>query len=108
MSARVYERSFQHLEDLLSPHIGRDDLHTVRRAFGVAEKAHAGQMRDEGTPYILHPLRVAIILSEEMKIYSPPMCCSALLHDVVEDTPITREQIAEWFGPEVAEVVWLL
>jgi (p)ppGpp synthase/HD superfamily hydrolase len=80
----------------------------VQSAYQIAEKAHAGQLRDEGTPYIIHPLRVAVCLVDELEIYSPTLVCSALLHDVIEDSPTTREKIAALFGEDIARVVWLL
>lgn len=80
----------------------------MARAYRMALAAHAGQMRDEGTPYILHPLRVATVLADELKVYSVNLLCAALLHDVIEDTDITREQIAAEFGVDVSHVVWLL
>ena len=111
----IYERTYDHLADALSPHLDAADLAFIRRAYELAEAVHATQMRDEGTPYILHPLRVAIALAEELDITSPTLICSALLHDVIEDSPdyyargpVTREDIAAGFGAEVAEVVWLL
>jgi guanosine-3',5'-bis(diphosphate) 3'-pyrophosphohydrolase len=108
MGPQSYESGYQHLEDILTPHISREELQTVQRAFDVAKEAHTGQMRDEGTPYIVHPLRVAIILSEELELYLPSLSCGALLHDVIEDTGTTRDQVADWFGEEVATIVWLL
>jgi (p)ppGpp synthase/HD superfamily hydrolase len=104
----VYERSYEYLVERLGPHISREELVTVERAFEVAGAAHLGQMRDEGTPYIVHPLRVAVSLVDELEIYSTKLVCSALLHDVIEDSDTTREQVAEMFGEEIAEVVWLL
>jgi guanosine-3',5'-bis(diphosphate) 3'-pyrophosphohydrolase len=103
-----YHRDFGYLRELLKPNIKEDELLGIGRAYEVAEAAHLGQMRDEGTPYILHPLRVAILMAEELKIYSPKLLCAALLHDVIEDTEITRDQIAEMFGGEVSRIVWLL
>jgi guanosine-3',5'-bis(diphosphate) 3'-pyrophosphohydrolase len=111
----VYERTYDHLADALSPHLDADGLALIRRAYELAEAVHATQMRDEGTPYILHPLRVAISLVEELRITSPTLICSALLHDVIEDSPdyyargpVTRADIAADFGEAVAEIVWLL
>ncbi|HEX5736802.1 MAG TPA: HD domain-containing protein [Blastocatellia bacterium] len=103
-----YERTYEYLAGRLQPHLTEDELTEVRLAYEVAEAAHEGQMRDEGTPYILHPVRVAVSLVDELEIYSPRLVSSALLHDVIEDSPITRQQIAELFGEDVAEVVWLL
>lgn len=104
----VYERSYEYLIERLGPHISREEARTVGRAYELAEAAHRGQMRDEGTPYIVHPLRVAVSLVDELEIHSTRLVCSALLHDVIEDSDTTREQVAELFGPEIAEVVWLL
>src|SRR6185436_19684020 len=104
----TYERSYDYLQAQLLIHLDQDQIATVKRAYLIAEKAHAYQLRDEGTPYILHPLRVAVSLVDELAIYSPTLLCSALLHDVIEDSPTTREEIAALFGEDVARVVWLL
>jgi GTP diphosphokinase / guanosine-3',5'-bis(diphosphate) 3'-diphosphatase len=104
----IYERNYEYLADQLAPHLDPEELTLVRRAYEVAEAAHAGQMRDEGTPYIVHPVRVAVSLADELDTYSPRLICGALLHDVIEDSPITREQVAADFGEEIAQVVWLL
>ena len=103
-----YEEMYHHLTSRLILHAGEGPIAQVRLAFEIAERAHAGQMRDEGTPYILHPLRVAISLVDELNIYSARMVSAALLHDVIEDSETTREQIAEMFGEQVARAVWLL
>lgn len=104
----VYERSYEYLAERLKTRLNESDLEQVRLAYEVASRAHEGQMRDEGSPYILHPLRVAVSLVDELDIDSPALVCAALLHDVIEDSPVTREQIAGMFGEEVAEIVWLL
>ncbi|MFL6215266.1 MAG: HD domain-containing protein [Blastocatellia bacterium] len=111
----VYERTYDHLKDALSPHLDADALAFIRRAYELAAAVHATQMRDEGTPYILHPLRVAMSLVDELKITSPTLISAALLHDVIEDSrehyahgQVTREDIAAALGEEVAEIVWLL
>ncbi len=75
----------------------------IRRAFNLAEGAHAGQRRASGESYIEHPLAVAGILAEmEMDV---PTIAAAILHDVVEDTSITAEEVAEQFGTEIANLV---
>jgi len=104
----TYERTYDYLAERLKPHLADDELEEVRLAYELAEAAHEGQMRDEGTPYIVHPVRVAVTLVDELEIYSPRLVSSALLHDVIEDSPVTRQQIAELFGDEVAKIVWLL
>lgn len=104
----VYKRDYQYLAERLMPHLSGDDLDIVRSAYTVAEEAHRDQMRDEGTAYIVHPVRVAVSLVDELEIYSPTLVASALMHDVIEDSPITREQIRDMFGERIAEIVWLL
>lgn len=104
----TYERTYEYLAERLQPHLTDDELTQVRLAYEIAEAAHEGQMRDEGTPYIVHPVRVAVSLVDELEIYSPRLISSALLHDVIEDSPLTRRQIAEMFGEEIARIVWLL
>jgi guanosine-3',5'-bis(diphosphate) 3'-pyrophosphohydrolase len=111
----VYERTYDHLAAALTGRLDATQLALIRRAYEVAQAVHATQMRDEGTPYILHPLRVAVALVDELDITSPTLICAALLHDVIEDSPdyyahgpVTRANIALWFGEEIAEVVWLL
>jgi GTP diphosphokinase / guanosine-3',5'-bis(diphosphate) 3'-diphosphatase len=104
----IYTRDYAYLEERVAPHLTQEELGQVRRAYEVAEKAHAYQVRDEGTPYIVHPVRVAVSLVDELQLFSPKLVCSALLHDVIEDSPTTRRQITDWFGAEIAEVVWLL
>jgi guanosine-3',5'-bis(diphosphate) 3'-pyrophosphohydrolase len=104
----IYTRNYQYLEERLAAKLSDEELHRVRHAYEVAEVAHTGQMRDEGTPYIVHPVRVAVSLVDELEITSPKLICSALLHDVIEDSPITRQEIAELFDEEIARIVWLL
>ena len=104
----LYERDFKYLADQLTRRLGEEEMSLVRRAYETAERAHRGQVRDEGTPYIIHPLRVAVSLVDELQIYSSRLVCGALMHDVIEDSPVTRDQIAEMFDEEIAELVWLL
>jgi len=75
----------------------------ITRAYQRAAKAHEGQLRKSGEPFILHPIAVAQILSE-LKL-DPPALAAAFLHDVVEDTPITLEDISAEFGETVADLV---
>jgi len=79
------------------------DGYVIRRAFTLAEGAHAGQRRASGESYIEHPLAVAAILAE-MQMDAPTIA-AAILHDVVEDTSITAEEVAEQFGTEIANLV---
>ena len=79
------------------------DISMVEKAYQIAEEAHRTQVRKSGEPYIIHPLYVAIILAElEM---DKETIVAGLLHDVVEDTVMTDEEIREEFGPEVALLV---
>ncbi len=94
------------LEDLIEvavEHHPGTDVDLIRRAYGVAAEAHAGQMRRTGDPYIAHPLAVAQILATFG--LDTATIVAALLHDVVEDTDITLEGIEADFGGEVALLV---
>jgi guanosine-3',5'-bis(diphosphate) 3'-pyrophosphohydrolase len=76
---------------------------TLVRAWRVGADAHAGQMRKSGEPYITHPVAAATILAEQG--VDVETLVAAILHDTIEDTPLTREDIAEPFGTTVAELV---
>jgi guanosine-3',5'-bis(diphosphate) 3'-pyrophosphohydrolase len=79
------------------------DIEQIEQAYEVARAAHSGQYRQSGEPYITHPLAVAKILAEWH--LDPQALMAALLHDVVEDTPTTKTEIAKRFGKPVAELV---
>jgi len=85
------------------PDLSRNDRALVERAFHRAEEAHRGQVRKSGQPFILHCVAVAQILAD-MKLDATTIA-AALLHDVVEDTGVTLEDIAREFGPKIAELV---
>lgn len=74
----------------------------TNKALVFAYNAHHGQVDCNGIPYIFHPLHLAEQMDDEIS------CCAALLHDVVEDTPVTLEELAKEFPPEIIEVVSLL
>ena len=76
----------------------------IDKAFNLARKAHEGVRRRSGEPYILHPLAVARIVCHEMGLGSTSICC-ALLHDVVEDTEYSTEDIRALFGDKIASIV---
>jgi guanosine-3',5'-bis(diphosphate) 3'-pyrophosphohydrolase len=103
-----YYLGFEHLYELLSQHLTPEQLRGVEKAYKLASASHAGQMRDEGTPYIVHPVRVATMLSTELGLYSSELVCAAMLHDVIEDSSVTREEVSLEFGDTVARIVWLL
>ena len=96
--------AFQHLLDsyLASRHRKKVDI--ITKAFNFAKQAHKGVRRLSGEPYIMHPIAVARIASEEVGLGSTSIC-AALLHDVVEDTDYTVEDIENIFGPKIAQIV---
>ncbi len=94
---------FQPLKDKLSKYLNRKQLKLVEKAYLLARGAHEGQTRSSGDPYITHPVAVAHILAD-MRLDAQTII-AAILHDVIEDTACSREQIAEEFGEEVAELV---
>lgn len=79
------------------------DSDLIRRAYDFAAKAHEGQMRRSGDPYVTHPVSVAELITE-LKLDTPSVC-AGLLHDAVEDTSATVEELTELFGKEVAFLV---
>jgi GTP pyrophosphokinase len=91
------------LKALISGYLKPADLEKVEAAFEMAKAAHEGQTRKSGEPYITHPLAVATILAGWH--LDPQALIAALLHDVVEDTPTTKADIAKRFGKAVAELV---
>jgi GTP pyrophosphokinase len=82
----------------------RSDRALVRKAFKIAYNAHKGAQRMSGEPYIMHPLAVARIVTEEMGLGVKAMV-AAILHDVVEDTEFTIEDIENHFGPKIASII---
>ena len=82
----------------------RKKIELVTKAFNFARQAHNGIRRHSGEPYILHPLAVAQIVSSEIGLGSTSIC-AALLHDVVEDTDYTIDDINNVFGPKIAQIV---
>src|SRR5690606_7471486 len=79
------------------------DLSVIQRAYAVAEEAHRGQRRKSGDAYITHPLAVATILAELGM--TPSTIAAALLHDTVEDTAYSLDQLRSDFGDEIAMLV---
>ncbi|MGX2969483.1 bifunctional GTP diphosphokinase/guanosine-3',5'-bis pyrophosphate 3'-pyrophosphohydrolase [Ursidibacter sp. B-7004-1] len=94
---------FEPLNSIIQGYLPAEQIERVKRAFVVARDAHEGQFRSSGEPYITHPVAVACIIAE-MKLDHEAVI-AALLHDVIEDTPYTEEQLAEEFGASVAEIV---
>ncbi len=81
----------------------KGDVEIIQRAYDIAERMHEGQTRKSGDPYITHPLAVATILAELGM--TAPTLCAALLHDTVEDTPYTLEELRADFGDEIVQLV---
>ncbi len=97
------EKTFAILLDKIRLYHPAKDLSRVEKAYQVAKEAHEGQLRQSGEPYLIHPLQVAIILADlELDLET---IIAGLLHDVVEDTKVSLEDIAEMFGDEVAGLV---
>lgn len=86
------------------PNIHKESLREIRKAFQFALKAHGNVRRKSGEPYIIHPLEVATICAREIGLGAKSII-AALLHDVVEDTHITLEEINEHFGPKITEII---
>jgi len=100
----MIEREFDALiSDYLSSN-HRRKVELITKAFQIAKEAHKGARRRSGEPYIMHPLAVARIVSSEIGLGSTSIC-AALLHDVVEDTDYTVEDIKMLFGEKIAEIV---
>ncbi len=97
------EHRYAHLEKSFSANRPKEDIANLRAAFEFSRDQHIGQARKSGEPYIIHPIAVAQILVD---MHMDLVCVeTALLHDVVEDTGITIEDIRKRFGPEVAVCV---
>jgi guanosine-3',5'-bis(diphosphate) 3'-pyrophosphohydrolase len=95
---------FDVLLKLMEQSLQDEDRILVEKAFDMAVDAHKYQRRKSGEPYIFHPIEVARICFEEIGLGPTAVVC-ALLHDVVEDTPVTLQEITETFGPKVSVIV---
>lgn len=96
--------AFQHLLDIYISSRHRKKVDIITKAFNFARQAHKGVRRLSGEPYIMHPIAVAQIACEEVGLGSTSIC-AALLHDVVEDTDYTTEDIENIFGAKIAQIV---
>ena len=96
--------AFQELLDIYLASQHRKKVELITKAFNFARQAHRGVRRHSGEPYIMHPLAVARIVCEEIGLGSTSIC-AALLHDVVEDTDYTVEDIQNLFGEKIANIV---
>ncbi|RME08706.1 MAG: bifunctional (p)ppGpp synthetase/guanosine-3',5'-bis(diphosphate) 3'-pyrophosphohydrolase [Bacteroidetes bacterium] len=98
------QNAYRQLLRLLHGKMKGNDQEQIRKAFELAAKAHEKQRRKAGEPYIMHPIEVARICIEEIGL-GPTAAVCALLHDVVEDTDLSLEDIKEEFGEKVAKIV---
>ena len=97
------EKLIRRLCSVLSGYLDADQIADVRRAYELANAAHEGQLRLTGEPYICHPLSVALILADMRMDANGIM--AAIMHDVIEDTLVSKEELTAKFGGEVAELV---
>ena len=101
---KMVDEAFQYLLDTYLASRHRKKVDIITKAFNFARQAHKGVRRLSGEPYILHPIAVAQIACEEMGLGATSIS-AALLHDVVEDTDYTVEDIENIFGPKIAQIV---
>ena len=98
------DERYQHLEDTVRAYNPTASFDKIRAAYEFAAAAHQGQLRKDGSPFVTHPLAVAQIVAEELHLDSESIE-AALLHDTIEDTDATHEDIAKQFSPTVADLV---
>ena len=104
MEEKMIDDAFQELLNAYLATKHRKKVEIITKAFNFAKQAHKGVKRRSGEPYIMHPIAVAKIVCVEIGLGSTSIC-SALLHDVVEDTDYTVEDIENIFGPKIAQIV---
>ena len=97
------QEQYDLLEKTIRSYNPSADFGQIRTAFEYADKCHEGQKRKSGEPYIIHPLAVAQIVADQ-KLDSESII-AALLHDVIEDTEATHEDVAKLFSPTIANLV---
>ncbi len=96
--------NFPVLKQVASTYLGESDVEKIERAYNFAREHHRDQKRKSGEPYINHPVEVAIILAKNLHSDVDTLC-AGLLHDTVEDTDATLEELSGLFGPQVADLV---
>lgn len=102
--SRIIDDRARHVFDVMALRSSADDVNRIKASFEFAREAHATQKRKTGEPYILHPIAVARIAAEELML-DVSSVIAAFLHDVVEDTPHTIDEISSLFGDDVAFLV---
>lgn len=98
------KESIEHLFSIMQERVSTEDMARIKEAYQLAAEAHKDQKRKTGEPYIIHPIAVARIIAEELELGANPVI-AAFLHDVVEDTNYTIEDIRKLFGDDVAFLV---
>jgi GTP pyrophosphokinase len=101
---QLIQRAYRQLLRSIKSEMDAKDRKNIRMAYEIAVEAHSKQRRKSGEPYILHPIEVARICAEEIGL-GPTAIVSALLHDVVEDTDVTLEEINQKFGERIGRIV---
>ena len=101
---KMIEEKVQQVFSEMEKRVSTEDMVRIHKAYELAREAHAEQKRKSGEPYIIHPIAVATIVAEELKLGANPVI-AAFLHDVVEDTDYTMDDIRQRFGDDVAFLV---
>lgn len=101
--SEIKEVTIEDVINKMKKNKGKTDLKLIKRAYDFAKEKHGNQLRKSGEPYIIHPIQVAYILADLG--LDDSTICAALLHDVVEDTDITNEELAKLFSKEIEELV---
>jgi GTP pyrophosphokinase/guanosine-3',5'-bis(diphosphate) 3'-pyrophosphohydrolase len=94
---------FEGLKQQICSYLPEEQVAIIQRAYVVARDAHDGQMRSSGDPYITHPVAVTVLLAN-MRLDHETLA-AALMHDVIEDTPVTKQDLADEFGETIADLV---
>lgn len=102
--SKKIQQSAEEIFNIMSKRVSSEDVQRIMAAYELAAKAHKDQKRKTGEPYIIHPIAVARIVAEEFELGANPVI-AAFLHDVVEDTPYTIDDIRNQFGDDVAFLV---
>src|SRR5215467_8895383 len=100
---KLLNGKFQQLVAKVAENRPGDDLEIIRKAYDFSLKHHQGQMRASGEPFLIHPLEVSLVLAD-MKLDSTAIA-AGLLHDAIEDTPVTDSDVGREFGDHVLQIV---